>query len=192
MNNKDFLILVKNKKAVELSINFMVILIITLVVFGMSLYLLKMFFGTAQEIKENINTQTENEIQRLLFSGERVAIPINKKEIKRGSSAVFGLGILNVNAGVGFTVAISQGPLILRDNTKIDNPNPGLGFLSEYKKTVKNNEHVIVSIPVRVSRGAVVGTYILNVYVCSCTGTGCCNLANSYDGNVHKVYINAV
>lgn len=178
-----------NKKAIELSINFMVILIITIVVFGMAMYLLKMFFGTAEEIKRNIDTQTEGEIQRVLFSGERVAMPVNKKDIRRGSSDVFGLGILNINADPDFTIKIESGPLILKDNTQIASPSPGLAFLSEYKKTVKNNEHVIVSIPIRVPRGAAVGTYIINVYVCACSGSGCCSSSNSYDGTVHKVYV---
>jgi len=190
---KNLRFLSMNRKAIQLSVNFMVILIITLIVFGMAMYLLNMFFGTAKEIKENIDTQTENEIQRVLFSGERVAMPINRKEIKRGSSGVFGLGILNVESGPEFTIKIESGPLILQDNTKIesDQVDPKLGFLPEYKKTVKNNEHVVVSVPVRVPRGAAVGTYILDLYVCDCDTLNCCSsVADTYDGTVHKIYVN--
>lgn len=188
-----------NKKAIELSVNFMVVLIITLVVFGMALYLLKLFFGTAQQMKQNIDTQTEREIQRLLFTGEMVAIPINQKEIKRGSSEVFGLGILNVNSGPEFTIKINQGPLILKDGTKDDSPDP-LGFMTEYTKTIKNNEHVIVPVPVRVPRGASIGTYILDLCVFdeatilsyAPTTLNCVtvDIDKTYDGAMHKIYVN--
>jgi len=185
---KNLRFLSMNRKAIQLSVNFMVILIITLIVFGMAMYLLNMFFGTAKEIKENIDTQTEKEIQRVLFSGERVAMPINRKEIKRGSSGVFGLGILNVESGPEFTIKIEHGPLI--QNNEIVDPNPTtLKILQEYNKTIKNNEHVVVPIPVRVPRGAAVGTYILDLYVCDCDVCSC-DIGNTYDGTVHKIYVN--
>jgi len=184
---------INNKKAIQLSINFMVILIITLVVFGMAMYLLNMFFGTARDIKENIDTQTENEIQRVLFSGERVAMPINRKEIKRGSSGVFGLGILNVDVDPPeFTIKIEEG-ILVQNNQKTDpDPTPP-EFVSDYKKTIRNNEHVVVSVPVRAPRGSLVGTHILNLYVCDCGSPDCCSsITETYDGTVHKIYVNVV
>ena len=180
-----------NKKAIELSINFLVILIITLVVFGMAMYLLRMFFNTADAIKDNIDTQAEKEIQRILFTGERVAMPIKEKTIKRGSSDVFGLGVLNINSGPSFKIVIEDGPIILKDNTRLDvNAGNRLGYISEYVKTISNNDHTIVSIPVRVPRDADIGKYILNVKVYDCGDGSSCE-SETYDDSVHKIYINS-
>lgn len=181
-----------NKKGIELSVNFMIVLIITLVVFGMAIYLLKMFFSTAVEIKENIDTQTEEEIQRVLFSGERVAIPVNKKEIRRGSSEVFGIGILNVdNSGPDFTVRIDLGKVIALDG--ISDFDSNLAVKKEYEKEIKNNQHVIISMPISSPRDSLIGTHIVNVCVFNTADCPCVceknQIDKTYDKSLHKIYV---
>ena len=87
----------KGKKAFELSSTFLVILIITIVVFTGSISFTKKFFASADDMRASIDSQTEADIQALLYQeGSLVAIPTFKKTIPRGQTDNFGIGIRNV------------------------------------------------------------------------------------------------
>jgi len=85
-----------NKKGFELAIGFIVTLIITLVIFSGSIYFVGQFFKTATETQEEIDSQTEAEIQALLSDGSPIAIPLSKKNLLRGKSDIIWLGIRNI------------------------------------------------------------------------------------------------
>lgn len=95
-----------NKKGFELSATVIVLLVITIVIFMGSLYFLKQFYSGAQEIKGEIERSTQEQIESLLRSGDLVAIPLNKKTVKKGNGAVFGLGIRNIGADKEFSVVV--------------------------------------------------------------------------------------
>ena len=187
------------KKGIWLTANFFVIIIISITSLGMGIYLTNKFFGVAKDIQENIDRDTEEEIERLLYDGKRVSIPFNRKEVRRGNAEVFGLGILNtLDSGPSFTVGIEDGPLIMVDGTQEDPPSTLLGFVSQRQRNIKNNEFAILSISVNVPRTNLIGTYVLNVYICNGTvGDGNCDGKLSgqdysdelYDGFVHKIYV---
>ena len=89
-------LMMKYKRGIQLSVTFLVIIIITMTVFSMSLYLIRQFFLATQEVEKQITADIQREVERRLAeSGERVAIPLNKRTIKPGTSHAFGLGILN-------------------------------------------------------------------------------------------------
>jgi len=54
-----------SKKGIELSINFIVMLIIGIAMFGFGLKFLAQFFSGAEQIKSQLDTQTKTQIQRL-------------------------------------------------------------------------------------------------------------------------------
>ncbi len=84
-----------NKRAIELSVNFIVILILAIATFSLAVVLTYNMFAKAYTMKKDIDAQTKQQIGSLLDSGEKVAIPINTLLIKAGNGDVFGLGILN-------------------------------------------------------------------------------------------------
>lgn len=85
------------RKGVELSISFAVILIITLLIFGLGLLFLKNMYTTTKNIQEGFERQTDIEIERLLTDeGSLVAIPFSTAKLKKGESRLFGIGIRNV------------------------------------------------------------------------------------------------
>lgn len=85
-----------NKKGIELSINFVVILIFSTVVFSLSLVLLAKFFAFAEAEQHKIDEQTKLAIQRrLIQANDQVAIPQNKLKLKLSQDGSFGLGIRN-------------------------------------------------------------------------------------------------
>ena len=70
----------QNRKGIELSINFIVMLILALAVFSGGIMFATKFFGHAEKVRASMDAQTEKQIEKLLDSGSPVVIPINTKE----------------------------------------------------------------------------------------------------------------
>lgn len=87
-----------NKRAIELSLSFIVIIIISLVVLAGSMYFIRNLFTSAQETQMALDARTEEELKTLLQGGEIVAVPIGKKTIRIGKQEVFWIGVANVLA----------------------------------------------------------------------------------------------
>lgn len=86
-----------SKGSLELSVEFIVIFIISVVIFSLSVYFAVTFFSGAEEIRLSIDAETESKIQDLFAqSGTTVAFPLNKKEAYLGDQVIFGIGILNL------------------------------------------------------------------------------------------------
>lgn len=84
------------KQGMEIQATFLVVIIISIVIFGSGLYLVKKFFTATSAFQDQIDENTAKEIERRLAeSGEKVSIPINLKKFSVGETKVFGLGILN-------------------------------------------------------------------------------------------------
>jgi len=172
-----------SKKALQLSINSLVVIIISLVILSAGIVLLRNFFAGTAEIKAKLDSQTESKIAGLLAEGEPVAVPVNRKTIQAGEHSTFGLGILNIiqdtpqsgfNVDVVFTNAYDRTNTII---TAID----GQEWLlyDEEGFTMQSNEQKIIPILIRVSKDAVPGSYIFTVTV---TADG-----NEY--GKHKIYV---
>lgn len=87
----------RGKRAFQLSATFLVILIITIVIFTGAIYFTKKFFSTAEEMRATVDEQTEAEIEELLYQqGSIVAIPVFKKTLHRGEQETFGVGVRNI------------------------------------------------------------------------------------------------
>ncbi|MBW3002759.1 hypothetical protein KY338_06385 [Candidatus Woesearchaeota archaeon] len=166
-----------NKKGFELSATVIVLLVITIVIFMGSLFFLKKFFYGAEEIKGEIERSTQEQIENLLRSGDLVAIPLNKKTIKKGNGAVFGLGIRNIGAAKDFTV-ISNFFRAFEIDGKTDIPadpyyiNDNWLLYSEGPYKLDSNELKLVPVSITVDHAiddlgtsTKAGTYIFNVCV---------------------------
>ena len=178
--------MLKSKKGIELSINFIVMLIITLAVFGMGLVLANKFFGQAKDIQRDLDTKTEQEILNILDTGERVSIPINQKTINRGKSEVFGLGILNViGEKSSFSAEIKAGIYIPEGSTSSQPwPTPNPLYREDFSRDIANNERVVFSIPVSIPKGTPNGRYVIDVTVtCNDPDQSCSNYGKQ------KIYV---
>lgn len=86
-----------HKAALELPINVLVTIIIALVILASGITLLYKFIGGAEGLKDQIDERTDAELERLLVDqGKQVALPLHTATIERGSTHVFGIGILNI------------------------------------------------------------------------------------------------
>jgi hypothetical protein len=176
-----------SKKGVELSINFLVIIIISLAVLGMAGVFFTKFMKGATKIQADYDQQTEQELENLLSSGQKVAIPFTRKEVNPGDPGVFGIGVLNVaGSNKNFHILIqcssTSGPPCLSD-TIVRTP-----------LLINNNEHTKTPIVIPTDKTTPTGTYVFNVCVCPDNPCGDCNAGtlNLYDGSIHKIYLKVV
>lgn len=85
------------KGALELPVNMLVVIIISLVILASGITLLYKFIGGAEEFKRDIDAKTDAELERLLVDqGQKVALPLYTATVERGENHVFGIGILNI------------------------------------------------------------------------------------------------
>ena len=98
-----------NKKGIELSINFIVMLIIALVVFGMGIKLFTMFFAEAENIKDDLDEQTKKELQaKMMSSPDQVVVYPTSLTIQKGKADIIGVGILNIGTGTFTLTSVFQ------------------------------------------------------------------------------------
>ena len=170
----------------QLSINFLVVIILGIAMLVMGVVFVRKMFTGASDIKANLDKQTEEELENLMTSGERVAIPYTKKEVRAGKTVLFGLGILNVlGEDKNFVIDVACG----------DTVPSGLSCPKRiYKPSalIENNDQHKMPIVIEAPSGET-GTYIIDIRVCD-YGTSdlvpaCTTSTEYYDGSLHKVYL---
>ena len=187
-----------NKKGFELSANFVVIIIISIIVFTIGIYMLNRFFSFATEEKLRWDDMTRKEIDTALDRGERVAIPRFKRTLVNGEFTSLGVGILNVLQGsprdfritIDFALASRGASEVCTsaDPGTCGNPDTWIKTVYDseapidFNLTISNNEKkdFLVGFDVQ---GAPIGTYAFNVNV-EYYDTGW----RSYD-TIHKIYL---
>jgi len=193
-----------NKKGFELSASFIITLILVIVIFIGSIYFVKEFFFKAEEMKIEIERSTQEQIESLLQGGSLVAIPINVKELKTGTTGIFGLGVRNVGETKGFKAVVSF--------SKAINDFGEVLFDESYSEYINNNwilydsseffldSNKLKTVPIAVnpdsrvseSESTIPGTYLFNVCVFVDSGvageTDCSVDAFKYSPDKSKYY----
>lgn len=161
-----------NKKAITLSINFLVIIIISLVVLGFGIKFIYDIFHGAEEIKDITLEDIDAQIGQLLCEGdELVCLGIDRKTIKHGDLGVFGLKIINMRdiAQVDFYIIVTSGDAFDKDGILMSNLNvdcvPTCG-LPGRMETIKKYEEKEIGLGMKVENNAASGTYIFDLAVC--------------------------
>ena len=161
-----------NKRAVELSINFLVVVIISIVVLGLGLNLLYKLYGGAVEIRDVSLEDIDKQIGNLICEGtESACIGKDSQTVKRGELGIFGLKILNlVGNNMDFEITAKKGKFIKKDGSEgtfssdiICLPTCG----TPRTETILNHKEKDIAIGIKPGKNAPSGTYIFNVNVCS-------------------------
>jgi len=160
-----------NKRAVELSINFLVIVIISIVVLGLGLNLLYKLYEGSVEIRDVSLEDIDKQIGALVCEGtESACIGKDTQTIKRGDLGIFGLKILNlVSSDMDFEITATKGKFIKKDGTEGTFSSdieclPTCG--NSRTETIRNHEEKDIAIGIKPSKNAPSGTYIFDVVVC--------------------------
>jgi hypothetical protein len=154
----------KSKKGIELSINFIVMLILAVAVFAGGLMFAAKFFGQAEKMRGNLDAQTEKQIEKLLDSGSPVVLPLSTKEIFRSKFETFGVGVLAQNSGK-YTLTVTYKDAFKKDKTRITLNAQDWLNIAMTEMALKKNEKGKFLVGVMVPREAESGTYLFEVSV---------------------------
>ena len=174
----------RNKKAIELSMNFIVILIISIVIFAFGIRFIYKLVSDTQDFASMTFSQLDDQISSLICeSSDRVCIAGDQKEVRRDQIAVFGIRIVNVLDSQNFDIVVTRPAPggFTKNNKEI------YGDKIEWKPRTRNvyisaNNEMKVGVGIYVPKTAASGTYIFNVEIKSQDGT-------AYS-NVQKFYVN--
>ncbi|MBI2129178.1 hypothetical protein HYU07_02970 [Candidatus Woesearchaeota archaeon] len=188
---------VKNKKGMELSINFIVMLILAIVVFGLAVTLTYRFMQQAYATQKDLDQQTRAQILDALDTGSKVAVIPNSINVRAGKSDVAGIGIRNIlDSGDTFSISVKWDAAIDEKGETISTATEATTkwFVYPTTKTIKKFERDIARVAFNIPGGAKAGTYIYNVMVCTganCDASGGAANAQSqaYDQQIHKIYV---
>ncbi|MAE43054.1 hypothetical protein CMO93_04735 [Candidatus Woesearchaeota archaeon] len=155
------------KKGIELSLNFLVTIIIALTIFGFGIRFISNLASQATELEGLTIEQLDKRIGELLCeSTERVCIGVDKRIIPRGKFDIFGIRIINIQNTKDFDIIIERPdiPGYTKKNEEI------LSDELDWKpktRTIRleRNEEKEIGIGVRVPKDARSGTYIFDVRV---------------------------
>ena len=161
-----------NKKgALELSVNILVVVIISIVVLAGGISLLYKLIIGATDLGDTLDKQTQEEIERLLVDqGKQVVLPFNSATIERDDNHVFGLGVLNIAESQEFQVVVSLAKAVDLNNNEItsDIDRDAVESWPLYDanpKTIAESEHdtweILIAVPVE----ARTGQYLFDVRV---------------------------
>ncbi|MBN1157541.1 hypothetical protein JXA85_08025 [Candidatus Woesearchaeota archaeon] len=163
------------KGAIELSANFIVVLALSAVLIVGGFILIKNIFTKTIDIKETLDEQTELEIENMLSSGAKVAIPFSTKEAEKGKLVTFGIGILNIlkvgssdqnqfSVSILFKEAYSgKNELTQTVLTKYPNTSSWLQYSNDH--IIKKNENKKVAVGIKIPKDVPSGDYIFNVEI---------------------------
>lgn len=184
-----------NRKGMELSINFIVMLLIAIVIFGFGLKIGYQLFFTATTTADKLNTDVEKGLMDALTSGSKVAIPEGIIKLKRGESYTTGVGVYNILDGPEtFSVSVEKYKYYASENDEgVNDAEGGFGEatwnLNAPSAELKPNEKKVFSEIFKVPNEAKRGTYVFNLLVCTGTDRECTNPDDLY-GDKHQIMIN--
>lgn len=162
-----------DNRAIELSLNFIIVIIISIIVFGFGIRFISQLALHATELQEITTAELDERIGSLVCEGsDRVCIGIDRKTIKRTEFNVFGLKIINILEDQTFETSVSR-PFpsgYTKSNAEIPQDNL---FVNPQSRGdfIKKNEEKVLGIGIQVPANATSGTYIFNVNIYTQDGT---------------------
>ena len=152
------------KKALELSLTFMVVAIIAIVLFVFGVNFVYKVANQSNKIdKVNTDELDKKFAQLSCESSDKVCIGIIRKIIPRGSFDTFGIKIINIEEATDFIVEINPSKAFDKQNNEIAN-NINLKY-NNNEIMIERNEEKSMGIAFEVPKDAVSGTYVFDIIV---------------------------
>lgn len=171
------------KKAVELSLNFIVILIISITIFGFGVRFISKLSSQATELQEITTSELDERIANLVCdSSDRVCVGVDRKTIKRTKFDVFGVKIVNILESQSFDITVARPVPSGYTKSKAEIQTDNLAWNPKSRSVfIEKNEEKNLGIGVQVPADIVSGTYIFDVKIQAADG-------KSYS-NIQKLYV---
>ena len=164
-----------DKRGIELSLNFLVIIILSVVVFSFGISFIYNLLNQATELQSLSTNDLDNKIGNLACEGfDRVCIGIDRKTIRRTQFDVFGVKLLNVNDNPLFDVTVSPSEDFpssqlgfKQDKSPITNPPNPMLLVNPSSRglEIEKNNGKAFAVGIEVPPNAVSGIYIFNVNI---------------------------
>ena len=158
-----------NKKGMELQLSFLISVILGIVLLSLGLVFTYNLVKSTAKITENglpsyFEVEAENCVQR----GDRVCIPVIKKETHTTKTASFGVVINNIyGVTKDFKLFVNFRRGLTEDDEMINSIDMSDWSYTDFRVIeLENNEHEIIEIPIRPPRKMDAGNYVFNVEVC--------------------------
>jgi len=159
----------EKKGAIGLSINVLVVVIISIVILVAGLKLLQGFIKQSTDLKDNLDQQTEAQLRNhLIDQGKKVALSKNFIAIPSGEDLLIGIGISNFyEDSTSFTISFTPSRYINPQGEVANFPdNPPLfNYINDYLIPAKKHDTgpILITVPKETPKG----DYIFNVDVSS-------------------------
>jgi len=175
-----------SKKAVELSVNMLVVIILGIVLFGTGITIFYNTYNKVADFNDQVDTQTQNRLNALLDDGSPIVVLKNTQDASRGDAVTFTIAINNnLGSTKGFKVQASYAGTTADYGAGNDpfNPSSAIGGAScdsppescgnawilgrERTFTLENNEREMFPLRITIPKKDINrGQYIFNVDVC--------------------------
>ncbi|HLC46950.1 MAG TPA: hypothetical protein VJI75_04395 [Candidatus Nanoarchaeia archaeon] len=164
--------MIKSKKGIELSVNFLVMLLLAIVVFGMGIYLAMTFFGQGDKTIADYYDQFDQQVGELACPGtETVCLSRKSATVRRGEMDNFALTVKNVLGAEKDFKITAVDDVFVNAQGEIDYLPPDYSPLELYDMpegriiTLKNREKNTIGIGVQVPDNAESGDYSITINI---------------------------
>lgn len=163
--------MIPSKKGIELSINFLVTLIIAIVVFGMGLFLANMIFGGGESAAEQSFEDFDKQVGELAcYAADNVCVHVKTATIRRGKFKVLAVTVKNaLQEQKEFKVVVLNTKMVdAVTGDAVEPPNTELllyGLKDGRIETLEKGEKKTFGIGIEVPEDAESGQYTLDVWV---------------------------
>lgn len=161
--------MIKSKKGIELSVNFLVTLILAIVVFGMGIYLSTIIFGGGASLAEKKFQDFDREVGELAcYASDNVCVHIKSEMINRGNLKTLAVTVKNVLPKKQFRLVVQNLRMVDQaGETKTTGFDKLLLYgLEEGRiETLEKGEKKTLGIGVEVPKTAISGQYVLDITV---------------------------
>lgn len=147
------------KKGMQLSIQFFVLLILALAIFGYSINFIYSLFSEASKLEDMAFNQLDERVESLTCGTQQVCVGTTFKTINRGSFKIFGLRVLNSRSiTTNFNVKIDSG-------VKPDQAQELLFVPKTRDFSLNAGETQVIGVGIEVPNDALSGIYVFDIKV---------------------------
>ncbi len=172
------------KATLELSMGFIVTIIISIVVLGFGIAFVYRMYNSTIPMPKSLDKQISDAIASSLAPGNRCYIPFSSQKVPRKSAKGFGVGILNTIPGKKyFHVDYKLSKFVNPEGVSESVPTANFKIMfPEQDVIVKNNEKKSLMLVFVAERAAKRGSYFIDVNICSSSSgfPAHCDSSNKY------------
>ena len=156
--------LIKSKKTIELSLTFLVTIILAVVIMAFGVRFLYSLASEATELDKTSTEQLDKRFAEISCgSNDKVCVGIIRRTIQKGKMDAFGLKIINIDAASEFKVEVNPSKAFDKQNNEIAN---NINFkYNNNQMTIEKNGEKSMGIGFEVPKNAESGTYVFDIAV---------------------------